>query len=100
MSEHVSNLEAIAGMALATLACRFGGYWLFARITPTPFIRHMLSYLPGTIFMAFVTPALIRGGPQDWVGAACAIAAMMFIRNLGAAIGLGVAGAWAWHLLA
>ena len=31
-----SDLVAILGMALATYACRGGGYWLFRQIRPTP----------------------------------------------------------------
>jgi uncharacterized membrane protein len=95
-----SNLLAIAGMAAATLACRIGGYALFARITPGRFARRMLAHVPGTIFTAFVFPALVRGGTQDWIGAAATIGAMLLFRNLGLAITIGVAAVWGWHALA
>lgn len=100
MTESASNLLAILGMFLATLACRAGGYWLFSRITPGPFIRRTLAHVPGTIFTAFVVPALVRGGPQDWVGAVATIGSMLLLRNLGLAIAIGVAAAWGWHALA
>ena len=97
MTGEASDLLAIAGMTVATLACRIGGYALFARITPPRFVRRMLTHVPGTIFTAFVVPALLRGGAQDWIGAAATIGSMLLFRNLGIAIGLGVATVWGWH---
>ncbi|HWK46048.1 MAG TPA: AzlD domain-containing protein [Stellaceae bacterium] len=89
------TLAVIIGMALATYACRAGGYWLFRQIRPTPFMRTLLGYVPGTLFAAYVVPALVRGGLQQWVGAAAAVAAMLAMRSLSAAIFAGTAAAWA-----
>ncbi len=94
MSEDPSNLLAITAMAAVTLACRCGGYFIFSRITPTPFLRNTLTHLPGCIFIAYVVPALFRAPPADWFGAAATILVMIFSRNLGAAIAAGVAAAW------
>jgi uncharacterized membrane protein len=89
-----SNLAAIAGMAVVTFLCRGGGYWLFRQIRPTPFLRSVLGYIPGTLFVAYVTPSVLAGGVQALVGSAAALAAMLATRNLSWAIIAGTAGAW------
>jgi len=92
------NLAAIVLMALATFACRAGGYVLFRQITPSPLIRAILSYIPGTLFVSFVIPAMLKGGLQSMVGAAATVAAMIATRNISAGIGAGVLAAWAVYL--
>jgi len=89
-----STLAAIAAMALVTLACRCGGYFVFSRITPSPLMRNALAHLPGCIFAAYVIPALLAGPGRDWVGAAATLLTMAFSRNLGVSIGAGVAAVW------
>ncbi len=93
-AEDPSALLAIAGMAGITLACRCGGYFIFSRITPTPFVRNALTHLPGCIFVAYVVPALIAGSAAVWAGAAVTVATMRISRNLGASIAAGVAAVW------
>jgi uncharacterized membrane protein len=93
------TLVAIAGMALATYACRGGGYWLFRQIRPTPFLRAVLHYVPGTLFVSFVVPALVNGGLQPTVGAAATLLAMIATRTLGWAMVAGTAAAWAVYAL-
>jgi uncharacterized membrane protein len=93
------TLAAIVGMALATYACRAGGYWLFSQVSPTPFVRAVLSYLPGTLFVAYVAPAMVVGGAQQWIGAAATIAAMLATGSIAWAIGAGTGAAWiVWAL--
>lgn len=94
MAEDPSNLVAIAAMAAVTLACRCGGYLIFSRITPTPFLQKALAHLPGCIFMAYVVPHLLAGSPATWMGAAVTIVMMALSRNLGASIAAGVAAVW------
>ena len=88
------TLAAIFGMAAATCLCRLGGYALFRVTRPTPYVRALLSYVPGTLFVAFVAPSLIGGGLQQWIGSAAALAAMVVTRNLSWAIVAGVGAAW------
>lgn len=88
------TLLVIIGMAVGTYACRGGGYWLFRQIRPSPFMRDVLGYLPGTLFAGYVAPALLDGGPQQWVGAAVTLAAMITTRNFALAIVAGTAAAW------
>lgn len=94
MTMDPGTLLAIIGMALATYACRAGGYWLFRQITPTPFIRSVLGYIPGTLFVSFVIPALVNGGLQPTVGAAATLLTMILTRTLGWAMLAGTAAAW------
>jgi uncharacterized membrane protein len=95
MGDQASILIAIMAMAAVTLACRCGGYFLFARISPSPFLRRALAHLPGCIFAAYVVPALIAGPAGNWLGAAATVASMLATRNLGVSIAAGVAAAWA-----
>lgn len=79
-------LLAIGAMALATYATRAGGYLLFRAINPPPLVRDMLVYVPGTLFVSYVVPALASGGPQQWAGAAGTVAVMLATRNFSLAI--------------
>lgn len=81
-------------MGLATYACRGGGYWLFRQISPSPRVRAMLAYVPGTLFVSFVVPALLQGGLQPSVGAAATLATMLATRNTILSIVAGIAAAW------
>ena len=87
-------LAAIFGMALATYATRAGGYLLFRAFRPPPAVRAMLGYVPGTLFVSYVIPALAQGGLQQWVGAAGTLGIMLATRNLALAILGGTASAW------
>jgi len=87
-------LLAILGMSMATYATRAGGYVVFRFVKPPPVVRDMLSYIPGTLFVSYVVPALAVGGPQQWVGAAATAAFMIATRQLSVAILGGTAVAW------
>ncbi len=90
-----STLAATAGMTLATYACRAGGYWIFRQIRPTPMLRAVLAYVPGTLFVSYVVPALVAGGLQPWVGAAATLAIVVTTGSTVAGIFGGTAAAWA-----
>ena len=70
---------AILGMAAVTYACRAGGYWLFRQITPGPMLRAVLSYIPGTLFVSFVVPALLAGRAHTAVGTVATLAAAAWL---------------------
>ena len=94
-----TTLLAILLMGLATYACRGGGYWLFRQITPSPRVRAVLTYIPGTLFVSFVVPALLQGGVQPMVGGVATLAVMLTTRNLMLSIVAGVGAAWiVWAL--
>ncbi len=89
-----STLLAIAGMAIVTYGCRAAGVLLFRQVTPTPRMATLLQNLPGTLFVAYVVPTVVRGGPVQWVGAAATVVVMAATRSLAGAILAGVAAAW------
>lgn len=89
-----SNLAAIIGMALATYACRGGGYWVFRQVRPTPLVRAVLAFIPGTLFVSYVTPALVAGGPGQLVGAAVTLVIMATTGSLIGAIVGGTGTVW------
>ena len=94
------TVAAIGAMALATLACKGGGYWLFRQIRPPDGVRAALGYVPGALFVSYVVPALAAGGVQEWIGAAATAGVMLASGNLSLAILGGTAAAWAaWSLL-
>ncbi len=86
-------IATIAAMAVATFATRAGGYLLFRAFRPPPLVRAMLSYIPGTLFVSYVAPALATGGVQQWVGALATAVVMLATRNLALAILGGTAAA-------
>ena len=88
------TVAAIVAMALATYACRSGGYFVVRRLTPGPRLRAMLDARPGALFVAYVVPALALGRPPQWAGAVVTLAVMAATRSLIAAIGFGTAAAW------
>lgn len=90
-----SNLLAILGMTGATFACRAGGFFLFRALRPNAFMRAMLGYLPGALFVGYVAPALAAGGIKEWLGAAATLAAMRLSGNVAIGIAAGTAAAWA-----
>jgi len=95
----LSNLLAILGMAIASYACRAGGYWLFSRIEPSAALRNGLSYVPGALFLSYVVPALAEGGPKEWIGAAATALAVWITGSIVWPIFIGVAVVWLVWLL-
>lgn len=87
-------LAAIVAMTLATYATRAGGYVVFRRLKPSAGFRSMLSYVPGTLFVAYVVPALVQGRLPEWVGAGAVVALMLATRQAAVAILGGTAAAW------
>jgi uncharacterized membrane protein len=87
-------LLAIAGMSLVTYGTRLGGYLLFRAIRPSQAVRTLLGYIPGTLFVAYVAPALAHGRWPEWCGSAAAACIMIWTRELSAAVLGGTAVAW------
>ena len=87
-------LAAILGMSLATYATRAGGYLVFRAIRPNDTVRALLGYIPGTLFVAYVAPALAQGRLPEWLGALAAVGIMVWTRQMSAAILGGTAVAW------
>jgi branched-subunit amino acid transport protein len=94
MSIRPEVLLAILGMTLVTYACRAGGYAVLRSFRPPAFIEAMLRHLPGSLFIAYVTPPLVAGSVPAWIGAAAVVGVQLATRNLGIAICAGVAAVW------
>ena len=87
-------MATIAAMAAVTYLNRAGGYWLFRTFNPPQIVRDVLAYVPGGLFVSYVMPKLVAGGPQEWVGAAVTAAVMAWSGNLALAILGGAGAAW------
>lgn len=94
MSLRLDVVLAILGMAIATYICRAGGYAVLRAVRPPRFVQQMLQHLPGCIFVAFLTPALARGGAETWLAAALTLAMQIAFRKLAISIAAGVAALW------
>lgn len=93
------TLAAILAMAVATFACRAGGYLVFRSITPSPLLRDVLAFIPGTLFMAYVAPAVAHGGAGHLVAAVATAAVMIATRSIPLALASGIGTAWGMSLL-
>lgn len=87
-------LIAILAVAVATFACRAGGYAIMRRLSPPVFVEAMLRHLPGALFAAYVAPPLVAGGVSAWIGALVVVGVQIATQNLGVAIVAGVAAMW------
>ena len=85
-------LFTILGMALVTYLTRIGGLWLMSHVAISGRLKAWLEYLPGTILIAIVAPAVLGAGLAE-VGAALAtLLVAVRTRNvlLSMLIGVGV----------
>ena len=83
-------LAAIVAMALATYACRAGGYVILRAVRVPPFVERMLANLPGPLFCAYAVPALAQWGWMGWVAGAAVMAVQFTTRNMAISILSGV----------
>jgi uncharacterized membrane protein len=81
-------------MALATYAARAGGYAVLRVWRPPRFVEAMLTHMPGCIFVSFILPSLVAGGPWHVVAAGVAVGMMVFTRMLTLSLLAGVAALW------
>ena len=67
---------AVLGMAVASYACRVGGFWLMRFVTVTPRVRATLAAAPLAVMLGIVTPVAMRGGVAEWIGLVATFVAM------------------------
>jgi|APCry1669188879_1035177.scaffolds.fasta_scaffold152568_1 uncharacterized membrane protein len=97
---HGPTVLAILGMGAGTFATRAGGYWLFSRVRPAPWVSTLLSYVPGCLFVSYVVPAVLAGGLKEWVGTAVALVTVRLTGSVIWPIFTGTAAVWLlWVLL-
>ena len=84
------TLIAILAMAVVTWGCRAGGLLLAGRLPQHGRMAQALQQMPGCVMAALVAPAVLAGGPAQWVAAAATVAAMLATRSLPAAMAAGI----------
>jgi uncharacterized membrane protein len=70
----LDTLLVVLALTAVTLACRFAGYLIVARLPNSRFLDAWFAHLPGAMFVALVVPAVLRGGIAFWIGAAAVVA--------------------------
>lgn len=75
-------LLTILGMATVTFAIRAGGFLVAGKLPQTGFAATWLRHLPGAVLAALVGPAIVNGGPAEWLAAAVAAGAYALSRNI------------------
>jgi uncharacterized membrane protein len=91
---------ALAGMALASFACRISGFLLMGYVTITPRVEAALKAIPISVMVGIVTPAATAGKLPELLGLLAVGLAMKLLRNdLAAAVaGAATVGVARWAL--
>lgn len=74
-------LLLLAVLALASFACRAGGFWLMRWVRITARLEAALGQAPLAVMIGVVAPAALRGTTADWLGLATVVAVMLVQRN-------------------
>ncbi|HVF65162.1 MAG TPA: AzlD domain-containing protein [Casimicrobiaceae bacterium] len=72
---------AIVAMALASYACRAGGYFLMRFVTVKPPVAAALQAIPISVMAGIAAPAVADGGLAEWLGIGGAFVLMKLTRN-------------------
>ncbi len=72
---------ALAGMALASFACRISGFLLMGYVTITPRVEAALKAIPISVMVGIVTPAATAGKLPELLGLLAVGLAMKLVRN-------------------
>ncbi len=86
---------AIAGMALASYACRAGGYWAMGFVRMTPRVEGWLAAMPSALVAAILARTLASAGPVEIAGVAVAFLVARFFGGdfAGMIAGIGAVAA-------
>jgi uncharacterized membrane protein len=74
-------LLGIAVMTAVTVAMRWAGFWLMRYVKVTPRVQRMLDALPGSIIVATIFPAIVKGGLVPAMAIGTALAVMIVTRR-------------------
>ncbi|RZJ24475.1 MAG: branched-chain amino acid ABC transporter [Haliea sp.] len=93
-------LLALAGMAVASYACRIGGHLLMGYVRITPRVEAALKAIPLAVMIGIVTPAATAGKLPELAGlAAVAIAMKLTGKDVVAVLaGVAAVGLCRWYL--
>ena len=74
-------LAMLPALAVASYACRAGGFWLMRFVTVTPRVEAALRAAPLSVMVGVVAPAALRGGVAELTGLAVVAAVMWWRQN-------------------
>lgn len=84
-------LLALAGMAIASYACRIGGHLLMGYVRITPRVEAALKAIPLAVMIGIITPAATAGQWPEIAGLAAVVLAMKLTGKDVVAVLAGVA---------
>jgi len=83
-------LTVIVGMAAITAIARAIGFWLFARVAPSPRFEVALKSMTPAILIAVIVPEVAHGGLAAWLAGIATVIAAIVSRQLLSALIVGV----------
>lgn len=86
-------LIVVLVLALVTYGTRIGGFWIMRFMPVTPAMEAFLRYLSGSVLVAILAPAVIEGAIPAMAAALAAALVMIAVRNMLAAMAVGVTAA-------
>ena len=81
MDVEATFLLALAGMALASFACRISGFLLIGYVTITPRVEAALKAIPLSVMVGIVTPAATSGQLPELLALLAVGVVMKLVRN-------------------
>ena len=81
MAVESTFLLALAGMALASFACRISGFLLMGYVTITPRVESALKAIPLSVMVGIVTPAATSGKLPELLALLAVGVVMKLVRN-------------------
>ena len=81
MAVETGFLIALAGMALASYACRLAGFLLMGYVRITPRVEAALKAIPISVMVGIVTPAATAGKLPELLALLAVGAVMKLVRN-------------------
>jgi uncharacterized membrane protein len=81
MAVESTFMLALAGMALASFACRISGFLLMGYVTITPRLEAALRAIPLSVMVGIVTPAATSGKLPELLALLAVGLVMKLVRN-------------------
>lgn len=81
MAVESTFLLALAGMALASFACRISGFLLMGYVPITPRVESALKAIPLSVMVGIVTPAATSGKLPELLALLAVGVVMKLVRN-------------------
>ncbi len=81
----------LAAMTAASIACRFGGFWVMRYVAITPRLEAALKATPLAVMAGIVAPAAARGSWPEWIALLAVLAVVRVAGSETAAALVGVA---------